>query len=62
MKINELTRKLTEAGCKFIRNGTRHEIWYSPLTLHEFILPRHQAKKVATGTLNIIAKQSGVKL
>lgn len=50
------------AGCQFIRNGTRHEVWYSPLTDHEFTLPRHQAKEVANGTLNKIEKQSGVKL
>ncbi|MBR4536993.1 MAG: type II toxin-antitoxin system HicA family toxin [Bacteroidales bacterium] len=61
MKKSELTKKLIDAGCKFIRNGTRHEVWYSPLTNHEFTLPRHQAKEVATGTLSKIEKQSGVK-
>ena len=62
MKKSELTKKLMNAGCQFIRNGTRHEVWYSPLTDHEFTLPRHQAKEVANGTLNKIEKQSGVKL
>jgi predicted RNA binding protein YcfA (HicA-like mRNA interferase family) len=62
MKKNELTRKLINAGCRFIRNGTRHEVWYSPLTCNEFTIPRHQAKEVATGTLKMIKKQSGVKL
>ena len=62
MKKNELTKKLINAGCRFVRNGTRHEVWYSPQTGNEFAIPRHQAKEVATGTLKMIIKQSGVKL
>lgn len=62
MKKNELTKKLINAGCRFVRNGTRHEVWYSPLTGNEFTIPRHQAKEVAIGTFKMIIKQSGVKL
>ena len=32
MKYSELHKKLREAGCYIVRQGSNHPIWFSPLT------------------------------
>ena len=61
MRINELRELLREKGCCCIRNGKRHEQWYSPLTGATFPVPRHGTKEVPNGTLRNILKQAGIK-
>ena len=62
MKYNELSRLLSPKGCRIVRLGGNHEIWYSPLTDKVFPLPRHQSQEVSKNTLNNILKQSGIEL
>jgi len=46
MKTSDILRILQEAGCKLIRHGASHDIWYSPITQKKFPVPRHFAKEV----------------
>ena len=61
MKTSELTKKLKKIGCYIVRNGERHDIWYSPKTGKKFEVGRHKTQEVATGTLNKIMKDAGLK-
>ena len=62
MKYAELERKLAKAGCKYIRDGKKHPIWYSPITGKEFQTSHHKGEEVKKGTLLSILRDSGVKL
>lgn len=60
MKTTELIKLLKKNKCTIIRNGSRHDIWYSEATGKQFSVPRHKAE-VPTGTLNNILKDAGLK-
>ena len=60
MKTSELIKILKKNGCYIIRNGSRHDIWYSPITDKQFPVPRHK-DDVKVGTLNSILKDAGLK-
>lgn len=62
MKYAELERKLAKAGCKYIRDGKKHPIWYSPITDKEFQTSHHKSEEVKKGTLMSILRDSGVKI
>ena len=62
MKYSEIERKLKAKGCVKVREGTRHPLWYSPITGKEFPLSNHKSEEVKFGTLKDISKDSGVKL
>ena len=62
MKYSEIERKLKDAGCYFYRNGSNHEIWFSPITGNKFSLSYHKSQEVKTGTKLQISNLSGVKL
>ncbi len=62
MKYSEIKRKLKKAGCYLKREGTRHEMWYSPLTGNSFPVSRHNKEEANVKTFKSIIKQSGVKL
>lgn len=62
MKYSELKRKLKEAGCYCCREGSNHEIWYSPITNEKFPVSRHNKEEAFEGTKKAIEKQSGVKI
>ena len=50
---------LREQGCTFARPGKgSHEIWYSPLTLRHFSVPRSTKSR---HTANEILKQAGLR-
>ncbi len=61
MKYSELERKLKEKGCYFLKNGSKHPIWYSPITEKMFQTSHHKSQEVKKGTLNKILKDSGLK-
>ena len=42
MKRDELVRRLTDAGCKLLRHGGRHDIWINPHTGQKQPIPRHR--------------------
>ena len=60
MKTPELLKKLKSGKCELIRNGSRHDIWYSPITGKQFAVPRHKAA-IPPGTANKILKDAGLK-
>lgn len=60
MKSQELLKLLKKNNCKLVRNGSRHDIWYSDTTGKQFAVPRHKAE-IPTGTLNNILKDAGLK-
>ncbi|WP_075572711.1 type II toxin-antitoxin system HicA family toxin [Colibacter massiliensis] len=61
MKISEPAKLLRKNGCLKLRSGSRHDIWYSPITGNELQIPRHNAKEVKTGTVQAILKDAGLK-
>lgn len=60
MKTSELLKLLKKGNCKLIRNGSRHDVWYSDVTGKQFTVPRHKAE-IPVGTLNNILKDAGLK-
>lgn len=60
MKTQELLKLLKKNKCYVLRNGNRHDIWYSEITGKQFAIPRHKAE-IPTGTLNNILKDAGLK-
>ena len=60
MKTQELLKMLKKVKCELVRSGSRHDIWYSPVTDKQFAVPRHKAE-IPTGTLNNILKDAGLK-
>ncbi|MDE7101516.1 MAG: type II toxin-antitoxin system HicA family toxin [Bacteroidales bacterium] len=60
MKYAEITRRLKEFGCRFVRHGANHDWWYSPITQRRFLVPRHPSQEAKPGTLRSISLQSGV--
>ncbi|GAB3427412.1 hypothetical protein GCM10027516_32520 [Niabella aquatica] len=62
MKSNELLRLLKRHGCYLVRQGKgSHQVWFSPITNAEFVVPDHGASEVGTGLANKILKAAGVK-
>lgn len=61
MNQGELKRYLKRNGCTKIREGKRHEIWYSETTGMKFEVGRHDKEEVATGTLRKILKAAGLE-
>lgn len=60
MKYSELERKLKKNGCWWVEDGSKHPIWYSPITGKEFQLSYHKSQEVKNGTLRSILKDAGI--
>lgn len=61
MKTSELTKMMKKGGCYFLGHRGEHDLWYSPITEKEIIVPRHPSKEIPTGTANKIKKDAGLK-
>lgn len=61
MTTAELLKLLKKNGCTFIRNGGRHDIYFSPITGKQFPVGRHNKEEVPHGTLQNILKCAGLK-
>lgn len=61
MKGCELKKQLSTSGCYIIREGSNHEIWYSPITGKKFTVPRHDSKEIAPGTVRNIKRSAGIQ-
>lgn len=61
MKTSELIKLLKKNGIYQIDEGSRHSIFYSPITSKTFVVGRHKSKEIATGTVNKILKEAGLK-
>lgn len=60
MRYSELEKKLKKGGCKVIREGANHSIWYSPVTGKTFPVSRHKTEEIPTGTLKSIIRDAGL--
>ena len=61
MTTAELLKLLKKNGCTFVRNGGRHDIYFSPITGKQFPVGRHNKEEVPHVTLQNILKCSGLK-
>ncbi len=53
-----LKQHLREAGCRLVRQGRGdHEIWYSPITIINFVVDNHIKSR---HTANAVLKQAGL--
>lgn len=59
MKTQELLKLLKKNKCRIIRNGSKHDVWYSEITGRQFTIPRHKAE-IPVGTLKNILKDAGI--
>ena len=50
MKYAEAEKKLKTADCYWIEDGSRHPLWYSPLTGKQFAMSYHRSEEIAAGT------------
>jgi mRNA interferase HicA len=53
----ELDALLRRSGCRLVREGAKHEMWWSPITQRGFIVPR---RLKGEGTLRSILRDAGV--
>lgn len=60
MTYGEL-KQLKKSGCWILREGSNHEIWYSPITGKQFPVGRHTKEEVPRGTLNSIKNAAGLR-
>lgn len=60
MRTQELIKLLKKNKCLLLRNGSRHDIWYSKITKKQFSVPRHKAE-VPVGTLKNILRDAGLE-
>lgn len=60
MKVSELVRMLTKAGCSIKRHGSNHDIWFSPKTGYTFPVSRHGSQELKDGTLKSIKEKAGI--
>ena len=61
LKYSELKKLLRKNGCSLEREGSSHEIWYSPKTGKRFTVGRHNTEEVKEGTLKSILRDAGVQ-
>ncbi len=61
MKYRELTKRLRELGCEFVRNGAgSHRIWWNPANDRYTTIPDWGSQDLKTGTLRRILADLGV--
>ncbi|MGM9847316.1 MAG: type II toxin-antitoxin system HicA family toxin [Muribaculaceae bacterium] len=60
MKISELIKIVSKAGCKFYRSGGRHDIWVNPQGV-KFAIPRHSSEEATKGFEKAAMKWAGIK-
>ena len=61
MTYGEIKRQLKKIGCYLVREGKRHELWYSLVTGETFPVGRHNTEEVKNGTEQSIRKAAGLK-
>ncbi len=61
MKTSELIRLLKKNGCYFLKPLAGHDLYKSPITGKTIMIGRHKHEEVASGTLNKILKDAGIK-
>lgn len=59
MKVSELQKILKKINCYIIRHGSRHDIWYSPVTGKQFPVPRHPSQDVKREPITVLKRMQG---
>ena len=49
MKTSQFVQELKASGCYLVRNGSEHDIWFSPVTGSKAPVPRHGSKELGKG-------------
>lgn len=57
MKTSELKRLLSKRGCRFLKHGSRHDVWINPANGKITMVPRHDHQEVPNGTLKSIMNE-----
>lgn len=60
MKQKEFYAELVSAGCRLVRHGANHDIWYSPATGRKWAIPRHGSHELPKGTERKARKELGI--
>lgn len=60
MRVSEFQRKAEKIGCYLEREGTRHEIWRSPITGEIFRLSRDKNKDLTPKAESELRKLAGL--
>jgi len=60
MKTGELLSLFSENNIKFVKHGTKHDLYYSPITGKYFRVARHKTE-IKKGTLHSILTDAGLK-
>ncbi|MBM4047323.1 MAG: type II toxin-antitoxin system HicA family toxin [Planctomycetes bacterium] len=60
MKRQELIKRLSEAGCVFLRPGAKHDVYINPRTRKKQAVPRHREidEHLARHILKILTQQA----
>lgn len=56
MKTSQFVNRLKTAGCRLVRHGGGHDIWFSPITGKQRAVPRHGSKEVGNRLLKTLEK------
>lgn len=59
MKRQDVIRRLTDAGCEFVRHGGRHDIYRNPATGLPAPVPHH--REISDSLVRLIERQLGVQ-
>jgi mRNA interferase HicA len=59
VKVSELVRRLEQDGW-FVVRQSGHRIYRHPTKPGQLVVPVHDAKEIATGTLHSILKKAGL--
>jgi len=61
MKYRELTQRLRELGCEFVRQAPgSHEAWWNPTNKKFTVISHHSGRDLPPGTLRAILRQLGI--
>ena len=58
MKLQAFIRHLEQAGCVFVRHGSRHDVYLNPANGQKAPVPRH--REIADTLCEVIRKQLGL--
>jgi predicted RNA binding protein YcfA (HicA-like mRNA interferase family) len=61
MNYRNLTRRLRQLGCEFLRQAAgSHEVWWNPSNEQFTVISRHSGRDLPAGTLRTILRQLGI--
>jgi predicted RNA binding protein YcfA (HicA-like mRNA interferase family) len=62
MNYRQLTRRLRQLGCEFVRQAHgSYEVWWNPGNRRFTVIPRHGGRDLPSGTLRVILRQLDIE-